>query len=327
MNWFSFLVVAFAVINLFFPPAVFSESGNPIVIKSISHIKHSEAKETITFKLVASVVPKIFTLRGEKPRLVIDFPKSIYWGKNVIDLTDGTLASTIRIGLHQTPVERTRVVVDLSKETPVQYTSEYLDQENTLIVTLTPDTTEPPLSATPKLRSKSQSALSSQEELSARPLDQKLIPPVFSDKEEPIEPTAERMSDSVLPIILEISFDDSSSRGEMVLFRLNDFFPPTVSAIEKDVPRVLCDFMAMNLGPDVQQTILANGKYIERIRTARHQDPEKVRVVLDLSPDRDYDLQQVFFRSDNLFVLIVNELTPNKDAHPAENSGVNSFTK
>jgi hypothetical protein len=95
---------------------------------------------------------------------------------------------------------------------------------------------------------------------------------------------------------------------------LNDFSPPTVSAIEKDNPRVLCDFMAMNLDSSVQKTIEVNGKYIERIRTARHQDPEKVRVVLDLLPNRDYDLQQVFFRNDNLFVLIVNELTPDQGA-------------
>ena len=100
----------------------------------------------------------------------------------------------------------------------------------------------------------------------------------------------------------------------MVLFRLNEFSPPTVSAIEKDNPRVLCDFMATNIDSSVQKTILTNGKYIERIRTAMHHDPEKVRIVLDLSPNRDYDLQQIFFRNDNLFVLIVNDLASNQGA-------------
>lgn len=114
------------------------------------------------------------------------------------------------------------------------------------------------------------------------------------------------------PELLGLSFDDSSNRGEMVLFHLNDFFPPTVSAIEKETPRVLCDFNDMRLGKDVTTSLFANGKYVERIRAARHENPGKVRVVLDLAPDRDYDLQQVFFKNDNLFVLIVNEL-------PAEN--------
>ena len=110
------------------------------------------------------------------------------------------------------------------------------------------------------------------------------------------------------PQLLEISFDDSSNKGEMIVFHLNDFFPPEVSAIEKDTPRVLCDFIGMNLGADVSKIIDTNGKYVQRIRTTLHKNPGRVRVVLDLAPDRDYDLQQVFFKNDNLFVLIVNEL-------------------
>ena len=117
-----------------------------------------------------------------------------------------------------------------------------------------------------------------------------------------------------MPQLLEVSFDDSSNRGEMVLFHLNDFFPPTVSAIEKNNPRVLCDFPSMKLSSDVQKQIDAGGKYVESVRTAYHADKDMVRVVLDLSPDRDYDLQQVFFKNDNLFVLIVNELPSKKDA-------------
>ena len=100
----------------------------------------------------------------------------------------------------------------------------------------------------------------------------------------------------------------------MVLFHLNDFFPPTVSAIEKNNPRVLCDFQNMRLSGDVQKAIVAGGKYVENIRTAYHADKDKVRVVLDLSPDRNYDLQQVFFKNDNLFVLIINELPAEKIA-------------
>ncbi len=315
MKWFSFLVVVFAAVNIFTSSVAFSEPENQVIIKSISHFKDSVAKETITFSFAATVVPKIFTLRGENPRLVIDFPQSIYLGKNFIELADGTLASAIRIGLHQTPVKWTRVVVDLSKETPVQYTSEYSEQDNTLIVTLTPDTHEQQSGAAPNLQSESRSTPPSQVARLARPLDEKNVSPVLSAKKVIGKAAGKAIATSVVPTILGISFDDSSSKGEMVLFHLNDFYPPTVSAIEKNAPRVLCDFSAMNLGPDVQETILANGKYIERIRTAKHHDPEKVRVVLDLSPDRDYDLQQVFFRNENLFVLIVNELSPIQGVH------------
>jgi hypothetical protein len=313
MKWFSFLVVAFAAVSLFFPSVAFSDSENPVIINSIFHFNDSAAKETITFKFAASVVPKIFTLRGENPRLVIDFPQSIYLGKNFIELTDGTLASAIRIGLHQTPAKKTRVVVDLSKETPVQYASEYSEEDNTLVVTLTPDTDEQRLSPVPNLQSENQSTQLSQVVQLASPLEEKTVSPVLSTGIVENKAAGKSLVTPVVSTILDISFDDSSSKGEMVLFHLNDFYPPTVSASEKNAPQVLCDFSATNLGPDVQENILAKGKYIERIRTAKHHDPEKVRVVLDLSPDRDYDLQQVFFKNDNLFVLIVNELSPIQD--------------
>ena len=101
---------------------------------------------------------------------------------------------------------------------------------------------------------------------------------------------------------------------QMVLFHLNDFYPPTVSAIEKENPRVLCDFNNMNLADGVQEDIVASGKFVKHIRAEKFKNPDKVRIVLDLSPDRDYDLQQVFFKNDNLFVLIVNELPAKKDA-------------
>lgn len=64
MRYFCLVVFAFAGINLFFTSVAFAELEKPVVIKSITHIKDSETKETITFTLSASVVPKIFTLRG-----------------------------------------------------------------------------------------------------------------------------------------------------------------------------------------------------------------------------------------------------------------------
>lgn len=318
MNWLSFLVAVLSIVNLCYPAVAWSESGNEVVIQSISHVKDSEVQETIRFKLAAPVVPKIFVLGGEKPRLVIDFPEAVYLGKNVMPLTDGVLASAIRTGLHQTPVTRTRAVVDLSKQLKVKYSSQYQTEDNTLVVTLTADEQQPQLPDEVAVQKSVESSPAAKPEPALKSSEENVVPAVVTQEatteEKPaVKPLLERIQKPTVPTILEISFDDSSSKGEMALFRLNDFYPPTVSAIEKGSPRVLCDFMSMDLGPNVQQTILAQGKYIERIRTARHQDPDKVRVVLDLAPDRDYDLQQVYFRNDNLFVLIVNELSPKQD--------------
>ncbi len=315
MRLFSFLVVAFVAIGLLGPLSALSalpESDKTVEIKSISHSKDSAVQETISFKCDAPVVPKIFIIRGEKPRLVIDFPETIYLGKNSTALTDSLLASTIRVGLHQTPVKRTRVVIDLAKELAVQYASEYDAQNNTLTVTLTTDTLKPQSGNPPSLQSQSKKTQPIQDKATVQSPNAKTPVPVVAAKRTTKEAPPATVSGSkaapVTPTILDISFDDSSSRGEMVLFRLNEFYPPTVSAIEKNSPRVLCDFKAMNVASDVKMDIKVKGKYIQRIHTSKQHSPERVHVVLDLSPNLDYDLQQVFFRNDNLFVLIVNEL-------------------
>lgn len=307
------LVVVFSGMGLACQPTAFAEAENSVEIETIAFVQDSGVKETISFKFNAFITPKIFIIRGDNPRLVIDFPGSFYGGKNVIVLDDAKLAMRIRIGMHREPVEKTRVVVDLSKEITVQYSHTFSEQDNTMVVTLSPDKIEQHVELDASLAPNVQDS-SGQGVVTAVPVNEKAVPTAFSVKEMAGEPESVPVVVSQTPQLLEISFDDSSNRGEMVLFRLNDFFPPTVSAIEKENPRVLCDFMDMKLVKGVQKDIVVNGKYVERIRAEIHQNPEKVQVVLDLSPDRDYDLQQVFFKNDNLFVLIVNELDMEKVA-------------
>jgi len=105
-----------------------------------------------------------------------------------------------------------------------------------------------------------------------------------------------------------IKFDGKSPKGEMVLFKLNDFHPPTIHGVEEGIPRVICDFNNTQLVDSAKSTIKTDGKLIKVIRIAKHKNPDRVRVILDLEPNRSYDLQQVFFKEDNLFVIIVNAI-------------------
>lgn len=312
MRWLFLLLVAAVGVDLPIGATTFAESTNPVEIASITHAVEAETQESITFQLGGPAVPAMFSIKGDNPRLVIDLPGTLYKGKNVIPLTDGKLAKAIRIGLHRTPEQKTRVVVDLAKDIAVQYTQEYSEGDNRLRVELASDATvQPPKDIPPVGQPQSSKVQPSVEAVTAEPPAVRPVPPFVSDKAIKTEPAPESAPVGVAPAqLLDISFDDSSDKGEMVLFHLNDFHPPSVSAVEKDTPRVLCDFMAMGLGKGIQETILANGKYVESIHTKKLKNPDKVQVVLELTPDRDYDLQQVFFKNDNLFVLIINELQP-----------------
>lgn len=136
--------------------------------------------------------------------------------------------------------------------------------------------------------------------------------------EEKTPPEVKQPAEQTLPVLAtaanaepeleSIKFDPSSPKGEMIMFKLNGFHPPAVHGVEEGIPRVICDFNNTKLGSAAKKQIKTNGQHVKVIRTSVTKKPEKVRVVIDLEPNRSYDLQQVFFKDDNLFVIIVNTI-------------------
>ena len=128
------------------------------------------------------------------------------------------------------------------------------------------------------------------------------------------------------PVLQSVTFDNSSDRGEMIQFKLTAFQPPTVFGIEEGLPRVVCDFKNTLPGDKLKNIIHAKGRYVKTIRIGRHNNPDKIRVVIDLQANNNYDLQQVFFKEENLFVIIVNTMrssvsqqkTTNKQTTPVQ---------
>ena len=115
-----------------------------------------------------------------------------------------------------------------------------------------------------------------------------------------------KKSEAMGPMIESVKFDGKSPKGEMVMFKLNEFHPPSVHGVEEGIPRVICDFKDTQLAETAGSLIKTDGKYVKVIRISKSKKPDKVRVVLDLEPNKSYDLQQVFFKEEQLFVLIIN---------------------
>lgn len=91
-----------------------------------------------------------------------------------------------------------------------------------------------------------------------------------------------------------------------VIFELNGPFPPQIMIVEGEKPRVVCDFFDAGLASDIGDSIEVNNGIVEKIRTGMHKWPKfKVRVVLDLVPERNYEVDQIFFEKENHFVLVV----------------------
>ena len=134
-------------------------------------------------------------------------------------------------------------------------------------------------------------------------------------KDEPVSPPPTEQPaktdaiDDDSSVLNSVTFDNSSNKGEMILFKLNNFHPPIVFGLEEGTPRVVCDFKDTRIGQGIPNTIKTDGKYVRSIRVGKKNAPDKIRVVLDLVPSHSYDLQQVFFKEDNLFVIIINTMS------------------
>ncbi len=337
----SFLLVFSCTLFFFLAPSLlYGVENQRDRIESISFQENTGEGESLRFKLTGRVIPEIFILGGEKPRLVLDFFETdVAFGiENSIEAT-GYIVKRIRMGIHNTPVSKTRVAIDLSENGDYKYDTTFLEEENVLLVTLlnnekrgveievrsdSKQEPQPTISPVPTIPKKKKSAT---KEVNVKEQEMIVIEErekgshattsssnkgkdsAIAEKDEGAtlkeQLTAEPPSEAQL---MNVTFENTSNKGEMVLFKLNGFYPPIVFGIEKGEPRVVCDFLDTGLAEKIASQIPCNGKYVKTVRVTKHSVPAKVRVVLHLVPNKSYDLQQVFFKEDNLFVLIVDNM-------------------
>jgi len=415
----SLAVCIVGLVSLFLVfPAAFAQDRPSV--SSVTLHRDDDRQERIRIKLVGTHAPQVFAYDGDNPRLICDFPGAGYAGlvKPVIR-GEGNLVKGIRVGVHNPPAQKVRVVLDLEPGRKYTYSREFNKEENILNIVLVPTAgaeraedavgeigaseakqrvitgpqkirhkltaAKAPASAGPPPIAEAAapapppgSAAGETKKPAAKPVAPaaKAPPVTAGDAKEmaagkaagqstaPLAPAAkaeqgdgkpaatvakvpppaapaktpapaakaEQARDVVPtgkagepapagPLLQEISYENSSSKGEMIFFRLNGFFPPAVSAVESDKPQIVCDFTGMVMAEDVAPVIDARGAYVRKIVTTVDREPRKIKVVLELTAGRDYDLRQVFFKDDNLFVLIVNTLDEERAAKAKDDGG------
>lgn len=292
------------------------ESG--ALLENISFDRESSSRETITFKLNGPYIPKIFAIQGESPKVVFDFYDTRHSTsvKGVMKVK-GNLVSAIRTGMHTDPQLKTRVVIDLVPAGDYDFSQDFREKDNSLIITIfhagqkeTKQQREQPVGKTKKNDLVSEKVTPSlgkvKKEATAFPQEEErkntpplVAPPVGSEK----KPS---LSGSSQLLIHTISYEQTPDKGEKIVFKLSNFHPPVIFGIEEGMPSIVCDFMDAILGENVPEVIPSTGKFVKQVRVERNVNSHKIRVVLELVPNRHYDLQQVFFKEENLYVLFVN---------------------
>lgn len=290
-------------------------AADGLIEKVIFHGKDGN-RESVVFHLNGPWLPKAFALKGDNPRVVFDF-MGTKLGRSVpsaID-TQGTMIRKIRTGRHS---NKSRVVLDLVTDGVFSFDQQFDETSNVLTIQL--------FSAdVPEKRNEKIVEEAIVEESSVviiedkKPTEQEVVAPsplVVQEQEKkvvetvvveesPLPAEKEKLTLSD-PLLVDVSFENTSSKGEMILFKLNGFYPPTVKGKEDGTPHVVCTFTGTRLGKNVVKEQLIQGEYIQRVSIQQMKDPDLIEVTLELMPDNNYDLQQVFFKEDNLFVVIVN---------------------
>ena len=294
------------------------------LLENIAFDRESSARETVTFKLNGPYIPKMFAIKGDVPKIVFDFDNTRQ-SKSIKAVTKsrGNLIASIRTAVHTDPQLKTRVVLDLVPSGDYDFAMDFNKKDNILIVTIfhpqqKKETPQPEVSG----------GKTKNNELAPPPITPPLpatvqkeavsVPPVKEKKVEkpPVLPPAvivEKPSVSSPQLVInKISFEKSPDKGEKVSFLLTNFHPPVIFGVEEGVPSIVCDFMDTSVGEKVSEKILAQGEFVTQVRVEKNVTAHKIRVVLELVPNRHYDLKQVFFKEENLYVLFVKSQKSNQ---------------
>ncbi len=333
---------------------VYQASAAEGLIENVEYGNNEGKFESVAFHLNGAYLPKVFAMKGERPRVVFDFYETTLHKRVPASIqANGKVVKQVRMGRH---TDKTRVVIDLHSMEGYHFDQKFDEEKNILTILLFSDsvvtqvaavqespaqsTAEPVIPPSPSVVSKplTVDTIPAKEEVfptpvtagktaavaskSAEVIAEKLVPPVEEElaltpvvesvaavENEVVEESndiEEEAAVSLDPLLTDVSFENTSNNGEMVLFKLNGFFPPTVTGEESGTPRVVCKFSGTRLSDKVVKDQKSNGAFVERIRVTQSASGNQLDVILDLVPNKNYDLQQVFFKEDNLFVVIVN---------------------
>ena len=102
-----------------------------------------------------------------------------------------------------------------------------------------------------------------------------------------------------------------SENRETVAFELNGFYPPETFVLKGERPRVVCDFLNTRIDDNIGDRIESEGSLIKGIRVAPYGGvAARVRIVLDLSRDRHYEIDQTFYKKENIYLVTVSTAVP-----------------
>lgn len=296
-----------AVLFFLFATPLSGAEKTDALLEEITFIRKSSTEETVTFRLNGPHTPKVFTIKGEAPKIVFDFydttpAPSI---KGMIK-SNGDLVTAIRIGMHKDGRHKTRVVLDLAPAGSYDFSQDFDKQQHTLRITIFRQQKSgvkqqelPPQETTKKddsVAAPAAPAMPTKAEVSPTPA----TPPATDEKGVENPPFSPPVS------IHAIDFANNLDKGEKLSLKVENFQPPEIVADEEGTPRIICTFTKATLAGNIPPIIPTKGRFIQLVHIEDDPSTSTIRVTLELTPNRHYDLKQIFFKEENVYVLLIN---------------------
>ncbi len=98
-----------------------------------------------------------------------------------------------------------------------------------------------------------------------------------------------------------------SDTEERVMFELTGFFPPNTYTMEGDQLGVVCVFPETLADESIPRHIKNVGRFVQDIRLSSD-ETTKTRVIIMLSQQHDYDIGQIFYKEENIYLLTIHKM-------------------
>jgi hypothetical protein len=115
------------------------------------------------------------------------------------------------------------------------------------------------------------------------------------------------------PLMLRnISVKFGPGGHERVFIEFNREIAPEISSIGGKDPRIVIDVKSVLSMRQGLKNIDVQGKLIRQIRSNLDYASRQLRIVIDLAPSRNYDVEPVFYRAEKIYMVDITEAATEK---------------
>lgn len=109
-------------------------------------------------------------------------------------------------------------------------------------------------------------------------------------------------------IVKSIKFHIDKDRTEKVFIGLSHYCIPQIIALEGKNPRIAIDILNVSSWDEHYKIMPVKGHLIKQIRTHLHRNSETLRIVLDLDPVKNYTVNPIYYKAENIYCIEISDI-------------------